>query len=222
MKAIVFDSGPLITFALNSLLDVVSYLRKGYDGIFYISNAVHRELIDVPSKTKRFAFEAIRIKQLIGQNDIEIFDTEVYSQETSIIASLANSIYTIKGKPLKILNPGEIDALVLAKNINAEAVVVDERTTRLLIENPFRLKRMLEGKFRGNVNIDKGKLKEFEKHFSTLKIIRAVELALVAMDKGYFDSMMHYDDSREFVKALLWALKLNGCAINVGIFNCSF
>jgi len=214
MKAIIFDSGPLITLALNSLLDLVPFLKEEYHGNFYISTAVKAELIEQPLNTKKYAFEALRIDQLLRHNNIEFFDTEVYTEETIIITKLANSIFSINNKSLRILNAGEIDALVLAKNIDAEAVVVDERTTRLLLENPYRLHKMLEKRFRSTVSIDKEKLKEFESHFSTIKVIRSVELALVGVDMGFFNDFMNHGSVYELVKALLWAFKLNGCAIS--------
>lgn len=214
MKAIVFDSGPIITFALNSLLPLFNFLQKHYEGIFYIPTIVQKEIIDQPSRSKRFAFESYLIRGLLKDNIIETFDTSVYRQETDIITSLANSIYSINNKDLEILNAGELDALVLAKNINAEAVVVDERTTRLILENPYRLQKTLAKKFSGRVKINKEKLKEFERHFSTLKIIRSVELALVGLDRGYFNSMTRYENKEDFVKSLLWALKFNGAAVS--------
>ncbi|MCB9358803.1 hypothetical protein H6503_02635 [Candidatus Woesearchaeota archaeon] len=214
MKAIVFDSGPVITFALNSLLDIIPFLRDRYDGIFYLCNAVHKELIEAPSRMRKFAFESMRVKKLIGENEIEVFDTSVYSEETEIITEMANSIFSIKNKNLNILNPGEIDALVLAKNINADALVVDERTTRLLLENPMRLHAILQKKFNKNVRINKERLKEFHRHFSTLKIIRSVELALIAFELDFFEDYLKYDTKENFVEALLWAMKLNGCAVS--------
>ncbi|MFT4303112.1 MAG: hypothetical protein ACMXYG_00985 [Candidatus Woesearchaeota archaeon] len=214
MKAIVFDSGPLITLALNSLLDIIPFLRKKYDGLFYICNAVHIEIIETPSKSKKFAFESMMIKKLIGDNYLENFDTKIYQTEVELITSLTNSIYSIKGRNLTILNAGEIDALVLAKNINADALVVDERTTRLLLENPLRLHKILEKRFNSKVQIHKENLKEFHRHFSTLKIIRSVELALVGLEHGYFDDYLKYDNVSDLLKPLLWALKLNGCAIS--------
>lgn len=214
MKALIFDSGPLISFALNSMLDIIPFLKKKYKGNFYICNAVRKEIIDQPSKSKKFAFEALRIEHLLEKGDLELFDTTSYSQETDIITELANSIFSIRDRSLRILNAGELDVLVLAKNINADAIVVDERTTRLLLENPYRLHKMLEKKFNSNVFINKEKLKEFEKHFSTLKIIRSVELALVGVDYGFFNDFVRHQSSYELVWALLWALKLNGCAIS--------
>ncbi len=214
MKAIVFDSGPIITFALNSLLPMFTFLQNHYEGIFYIPTDVRKEIIDQPSRSRKFAFESYLVRGLLKDNIIEVFDTKVYHQETDMITSLANSIYSINNKDLEILNPGELDALVLAKNINAEAVVVDERTTRLILENPYRLRKTLSKKFRGVVKIHKERLKEFEKHFSTLRIIRSVELALIGLDRGYFNSMIRFENKENFVKSLLWALKVNGAAIS--------
>lgn len=214
MKVIVFDSGPIITFALNSLLPLFRFLKEEYKGSFYIPNDVEKEIIEQPSKSKRFAFESYLIRGLLKDDTLELFDTKVYQQETEIITSLANSIYSINKRDLTILNAGELDALVLAKNLNAEAVVVDERTTRLILENPYRLKKTLTKKFHGKVVINKERLKEFERHFSTLKIIRSVELALIGLDKGYFDSMINFENKEDFVKSLLWALKLNGSAVS--------
>ncbi|MFT4343673.1 MAG: hypothetical protein ACMXYE_02910 [Candidatus Woesearchaeota archaeon] len=214
MKALVFDSGPLITFALNSVLHALPFLRKEYGGSFYVCNAVHKEVIETPSHSKKFSLEAMQVQHLITQGHLELYDTSEYAQETHIITELTNSIYSINGKNLTILNAGELDALVLAKNINAEAVVVDERTTRLILENPFRLQKLLEKKFGGKVAINRAKLHEFERHFSPLKIIRSVELALIAVEKGFFDHLIHEHSRSSLVYSLLWALKLNGCAVS--------
>lgn len=214
MKCLIFDSGPLISFALNSMLDIIPKLKKKYNGNFYIPSAVKAEVIDSPSQSKKFALESLNIKKLVIEGSIELFETKVYSEEINIITKLANSIFWIRDNRLNILNKGELEALVLAKNINAEAVVVDERTTRLLLENPYRLHNYLEKKFNSKIILDKGALKEFESHFSTLKIIRSVELALVSVDLGFFDEFLKEDSKEEVVKAILWALKLNGCAVS--------
>lgn len=214
MKSVVFDSGPLITFAINGILEIFPYLTERFDGVFYISNTVRKEILDDAFKTKKFAFEALRLGRLLKDDYIETFDTSVYSEEIHLIKNLVNNIFSIKGTPLEIMNAGELDALVLAKNINADAFVVDERTTRLLIENPYRLHKLLEKKFQANVAIDKERLHEFERHFSTIKVIRSVELALVGLDFGFFKEYTSYTSRKELVNALLWSFKLNGCAIS--------
>lgn len=214
MKSLVFDSGPLITFALNGILDIVPFLKRHYAGDFLICNAVRKEIIDTPSRSKRFAFESLQIGSLIVSEHLKLYDTASFSAETAMVTRLANSIYRARGRDITILNAGELDALVLAKNLTADAIVVDERTTRLLLENPFRLHTMLEKKFRTSVEVDKVTLKEFEKHFSTLRIIRSVDLALLAFEKGFFDDLINNSSREKVAESLLWALKLNGCAVS--------
>jgi predicted nucleic acid-binding protein len=214
MKALVFDSGPVISFALNGILDLIPFLKLKYHGEFYISNEVKKELIDNPLGTKRYAFEALMVGRLLKKNHLTLYDSSEYSDETEIVTSLANNIFYINDRPLRILDMGELDSLVLAKNIDAEAIIVDERTTRLLIEDSLRLHKMLEQRHRLKIRVDKEKLSEFRKHFSSLKIIRSVELALVGIDYGFFDDMINSENKSEVVKSLLWALKMNGCAIS--------
>jgi len=200
MKSLVFDTGPVITFALNGLLPMFTLLRKKYAGDFLISNDVYTELIETPLRGRRFAFEAMQVQDLINKKQFTLYDTSSYSEETALITKLANSIFSARGKDLTILNAGELDALVLAKNVDAEAVVVDERTTRLIIENPKRLHGFLEKKFRTKVSVDKQRLKEFSNHFSSLKIIRSVELALMCVDFGFMDDLIKTHTSRQVVE----------------------
>ncbi|MFT4297882.1 MAG: hypothetical protein ACMXX5_01690, partial [Candidatus Woesearchaeota archaeon] len=206
--------GAVITFALNGLFELIPFLKSRYDGEFYIPSAVKEELIDTPSKSKKYAFEALRVGQLIKNGYLKVYDTSKYSTETEIITNMANTIFYRGNTPLQILNKGELDSLVLLKNIDAEAVVVDERTTRLLLENPHRLHKMLERKQRSKITMDKKKLSEFSKHFVSVRIIRSVELALIGIDRGFFKEMSSFETKQGIVKSLLWALKLNGCAIS--------
>lgn len=214
MRCIVFDSGPLISFALNSILYLIPKLKKKFNGDFYITTAVQREIVDSPSKSRRFALEALNIKKLIDDKALDVFETTNFQQETDMITKLANTIFSMRGRNLSILDQGELESLVLAKNINAQAIVVDERTTRLLLENPYRLKKYLEKKFKSDMKMNKENLREFERHFSTLKIIRSVELALVSVDLGFFDDLISLEDEQSVVEAVLWALKFNGCAVS--------
>jgi rRNA-processing protein FCF1 len=214
MKSLVFDSGPLISLAMNSMLNLIPKLQEKYGAPFYIPSAIVNELVETPSHSKRYAFESLAIKRLIKDGYLEVFNTEHFSEEIDLTLNLANSIFYIGQKNLVILNRGEIETIVIAKNISADAVVVDERTTRVLIENPFRLHRFLEKKFGYKITINKENLREFERHFSTLRIIRSVELALVSVDLGFLNSLIELEMKDKVVEAMLWALKMNGCAVS--------
>ena len=54
MKYLIFDSGPLINFALNGILPVLEKIKKEFKGEFLITKEVKREVIDYPLTIKRF------------------------------------------------------------------------------------------------------------------------------------------------------------------------
>ena len=51
-KAIIFDSGTLISFSMNGLLPELRELKKIFNGKFLITKDVKREVIDKPIKIK--------------------------------------------------------------------------------------------------------------------------------------------------------------------------
>ena len=65
MKYLIFDSGPLINFALNGLLPLLKKLKKEFKGEFLITKEVKNEIIDYPQNIKRFELEALQLKQLL-------------------------------------------------------------------------------------------------------------------------------------------------------------
>ena len=72
MKALIFDSGPLINFALNGLLYTLKELKKAFNGVFLITEDVKYEVIDRPIKVLRFELEALRIKQLLDEGVLQL------------------------------------------------------------------------------------------------------------------------------------------------------
>ena len=46
-KYLIFDSGPLINFAMNGILHVLERLKKEFDGEFIITKEVKKEIIDL-------------------------------------------------------------------------------------------------------------------------------------------------------------------------------
>ena len=62
-KAIVFDSGTLINFAMNGMFQEFRELKKIFNGKFLITKEVKSEIIDRPITIKRFELEALRLKE---------------------------------------------------------------------------------------------------------------------------------------------------------------
>lgn len=214
MKHLVFDTGPLITLVTNNLLWVLRDLKKYFKGEFLIPKDVKQELIDKPLRTKKFKFEAIFVMDYIKEGIIKISEKDVLAR-TNLLLNLANKIYRTKEKNIQIVGSGEISVLALASLLKAEACVIDERTTRVLIENPKRLLKILEKKLHMRVFMDSKMLRNFQKEVGKIKVIRSSELLLIAYELGLLD---HYlqdgTDKKTLLDSILWGAKLRGCAIS--------
>ena len=116
---------------------------------------------------------------------------------------------------MEVVQSGEIESVVCALQAGAEAMVMDERTMRLFIENNKEMKALLERRFNKAVSVDAEKMKQFSKEFAGVKIIRSIELIGVAYKMGLLDSYVPgQKNGREtLVEAVLWAAKYNGSAV---------
>ena len=94
--------------------------------------------------------------------------------------------------------------ILLEKGIE-NIIVVDERTTRMLVEKPENLKELLERKTHTKIVLVK---KDFQ-YFKEFKIIRSAELMYVAWKKNLLGVK-----KGEVLDALLYALKFKGCSIS--------
>ena len=225
MKSLVFDTGPIISLVTNNLLWVLEELKERYDGEFYISPSVKKEIIDTPLKSKRFKLEALQLMSYISKGVIKIYEPKnpkKFNLDSTKLLNLANNMFICRGVNMKIVHLAEIEALNLAKLIGADAFVVDERIIRVLVEDPKRLVKLFEKKLHCSVNIKKKFQNDFLKEVKEIKVIRSVELMATAYDFGLFNKYADSDPklikNKEFKKTLLegilWGLKLRGCAIS--------
>ncbi len=212
MKTIVFDTSTIITIVTNNLLGLLKSLKERFGGEYYIPKAVEYELVDKPLEGKMFKLEAMIVRRAIKTGLIKKYNTEINAEN---MLNKINSIYMVKGKSIQLVSRAEVEALVLAVSLNADAYAVDERTMRLLIEDPERLRNIQENKLHMRVTMNKEFLLEFNKFVKGIKIIRSTELILVAYELGLLDKYLVDNISRrELVDALLWGLKLRGCSIS--------
>jgi hypothetical protein len=221
-KAIIFDSGTLISFSMNGLLDEIKSLKKIFNGYFLITNEVKKEIIDKPLNIKRFELEALKLKQLLDEEILSLptfldINEKEISQNTEKILEVANNIFEDtqnKKKGIKIISSGEASCLVLSDILTEKkiknVISIDERTTRSLCENPEKLHNFLEKKFHVKLIVNKHLLKNFQKY----KFIRSAELVYVSYKKG-----ISTIKGNEALDALLWAMKFKGCAISVDEIN---
>ena len=215
-KSIFFDAGPVISLATNNLLWILEKLKSKYRGSFYFSGAVKEELIDVPYKSKKFKFEAIQIMKAVENGTFRIVPEEKTKDLTSELLNLANNVYLANGFGIRIVHRGEMDSLTGAKMMGSEAVVIDERTTRMLIESPYEFQTLLKSKLHTNVRIREDNLKKFNDSVKGIKIIRSAELAAISYELGVMNDYLPKvaDAGRELLEGVLWGVKLSGCSVS--------
>ncbi len=203
---IVVDSSSIISLAVNCLTPILKLMKTD----FIVTPHVYKEIISKPRESKRFAFESLRIGKLFDAGIMKVLEcrTDLVDQ----ILHEANTIYSVRGKPLKIIHRAETEALALAGEMNADALLMDERTTRLLLENPHRLKKLLSHRNKSKVSLNEEKLNHLKSILPEVPVIRSTDLIAVAYEKGFLKP--YGGDDIQVLDAALTALKLSGCSIS--------
>lgn len=210
---VICDSGIFISLTSSCLIDILYFFSNKKTVRFVIPPAVEEEMVDYPMnrRIKRYLFSAIRIKDAINDGVVTKIEKENISHEGERIMEFANNLFFLRGKPLKLIQRGESEMLALAFELGVENLLVDERTTRMLVEAPFRLKEHLEHEFGVNVMVNKRNLNELSKRIGSLNIIRSSELVAVAYEHGFFRKFG--DMEKEAFEAALYRIKFSGCSI---------
>ena len=215
MKALIFDSGPLINFSMNGSLHILERLHGEFKGDFLITKEVKKEVIDHPKTIPRFKLGALKLEILFKKGVIKHAD--LTEQEVNELREIrekfmqtANNLFKTKKRMVHLLDKGECAALalstILQRKTNLSApLVVDERTTRMLCEKPENLRKLMEKKLHTSIIAN---TKNYEV-FKGFKIIRSTELAFIAYKKGLLDLK-----DPEALEAMLYGLKFKGCSIS--------
>ncbi|MEM3815032.1 MAG: hypothetical protein QW771_03005 [Candidatus Micrarchaeia archaeon] len=208
-NSVVCDSSSLISLTDAGLLGALMMLRKEIKGDFIITEGVIDESINTPIKKPEYAFSAIRIKRALKSGAFRIgkYEKNTYDE---ILRVTNNMFYT--DRPFHLVNHGEAEMLATAIDNEVEFVLMDERTTRMLIESPLELKRHIENEFRIKMNINDVLFRRFREMTAGINVIRSSEVLALAKSKGYFKKFRELE--REAYKAALYALKFNGCSIS--------
>jgi len=214
MKAIIFDSGVLITLSMNSLLEILKDLKKTFSGKFLITREVENESVIRPMQIKKYKLGAMRIKSLINEKIIEfpdslnISDKEIDSK-TKEILNYSNSMLQTKKRPIHLIESGEASCLALSSTLFDKGIdnviAIDERTTRMIIEKPENLRILMEDKLHTPIEL---KL-ENKNQFKNINFIRSTELIYVAYKKNLIKN-----SSKDMLDAMLYGAKYKGCSIS--------
>jgi len=212
MKKILFDSSTLISLSSSCLFNAVGemFLSMGVKGV--ISSGVELESIINPLKIKRFELNAVRIRNGLDIGWLEKIKIEKeWNQEVQDLMGEANKCFLGPNGPLTVIHLGEVEALILTEKIPSNILAVDERTTRMIIEEPERLRKLLRK--RNNISIKRNKnLSDLiSSRFSSLRFVRSSELVALAYEKGFLEKEI--GPGKKALEAALYALKFNGCAL---------
>ncbi|MFH1276614.1 MAG: hypothetical protein ABIH82_05890 [Candidatus Woesearchaeota archaeon] len=214
VKSIFFDTGPLISLTMSRLLWVLPLLKEKFGGKFYITPAVKRELIERPLNIKRFSFEALQALKLVKEGVLEVY-TKVPEKKAAQLINLANKSFFIGKKSLDVMQSGEIESIICALQEKSSAVVMDERTLRLFIENSSEMGKLLERRFHKKIQTNQNLMKSFSKQLQGISIIRSIELVSIAFKMGLLDGYIPQlrNGKRTLLDSVLWAVKFNGCSV---------
>ncbi len=207
----VADSSTLIALAETGTLDALLFLKKQAGARFFIPPAVAFETMEHPEQIQRFAFSAFKIEKALKDGWLEKTPTKTAPSKTREILQSANSVFSVNGQSLKVLHAGEAEALAAYKEMQAIGILVDEKTTRLFIENPGILKQSLEQEYRGSVKVNQKALDELNRQLQGMAAVRSTEILAVAFEKGFFDGYGKNADAA--FHAALYAVRNAGCSI---------
>ncbi|MBD3304299.1 hypothetical protein GF343_04070 [Candidatus Woesearchaeota archaeon] len=215
MKAVLFDAGPIISLTTNNLLWLLEPLKEKFNGEFYLTEGVRKEIVEKPIKTKKFKFEALQVQHMIEKGVLKVISSDKIKGTAEHLLDLSSSIFYVHGNPLKPLQLGELECLAAARIMNIPYIVVDERVTRLLLENPGQLEELLEKRMHADVHVKSAKLAKLHKEVAGVKLIRSFELVAIAYELGLLDRyLVKIPKARkQLLQAVLWGIKLNGCSV---------
>lgn len=213
MKTILFDTGPIISLTTTNLLWILEEFKKKAN--LAITIGVKRELVDRPLETRRFKFEALQVQSLIDRGILTVLKEDAITKKAQEISNLANSVLSAHGQNIKIVQIGEMETIAAAVLYKADAVAVDERITRTMLENPRGLHLLMEKRLHMQLKHNEAALHAFEESTRHINIIRSIELVTVAYEQGLLDRFIVDipNARRELLESILWSVKLNGCSV---------
>jgi hypothetical protein len=211
-ESIVCDSSSLLSLSDSCLLWLLSEMTESFKGYFLITKTVEYESVIHPLDMKSHTLGAVRVKKLLLDDVIKVVETPNSARLTSELSSLGNSIFSIGGRPLRLIHPGETETLALAIDLNLRNILIDERTTRMLIEAPLDLKAHMEEEFQKKIDVNDRDLSKFLSMTGKLNLFRSTEIAIAGYEKGLFKD--YKDIEKRAIEAALYGLKFSGCSIS--------
>lgn len=209
MSKIVCDSSSLISLSNNCISGVIPFFSEKHDTEFIIPKGVKKEIIDKPLQTKRYKFIGLKMKGLVEEGYLEILEDETVKDYTDRFLELGNSLLVPEDRePIEVIHRGETEAIGLLKHLGTNNLLIDERTTRLLIEDIDILKDYISTETKEEIKINEETKEKIELETKDIDVIRSSELVSRAYELDYFKKK-----SKDLLEGSLYGLKFAGCAI---------
>ncbi len=215
---IIFDSSTLISLSSSCLINVLREIKKEMNAEFIMPKSVEYECITKPLKINRFELNAVRIRKSVRDKVITVAEqNSSRDAETERLSHIANNIFYSGQKTIDILQIGELEMLALAKETGAEILAVDERTARMIVENPSSIQKLISRRRHKNIGVNRQDLEKFKEMFNDIAFVRSTELIAFAYEKGLLEQELGL--GKQTVEAALYSLKFNGCGISFREIN---
>jgi len=211
-NAVACDSSALISLADTCFIDALAELKKASGVDFVVTENVKAECVDLPLKLKSHTLPAIRLQLAINDGVFRVASSEPLRKSTDDILWLANNIFYSGDRPISVLHRGETETIALACEAGLGSILIDERTSRVLIEDAETLGRHLHNELSAPVRINSKYLDRFKQLTSRLELFRSSELVVIAYEKGFFKRFNGLE--KQAVEAALYGLKFAGCSIS--------
>ncbi|MBU0636192.1 hypothetical protein KKE06_04165 [Candidatus Micrarchaeota archaeon] len=210
---IIFDSSSLISLSEKCFFELLKKIQSHSGARFLITPSVWRETVEKPQHIKRFELNAVRVQQAIEDNWLEVVQPTPQSQVLAKqIEEKSNHCFFVNENPLRILQAGEIESMAIYISLKADALVIDERTARMLIEEPLRLHNYISMKHDKKIQKNEANLKAIQEQFQKTVIVRSSDLLAWAYQHDLFKYEL--SQTKQALEAALYAVKFSGCAIS--------
>ena len=212
-QSMICDASSLISLTDSCFIHALYFLKRRYKGRFIIPPSVEYECVEHPRQMKMHAIHALRLRRAVQDGTIDVVDAHLQKQ-TEAVKWVANNVFSAGGTPLRILHQGEAEMIALSNETGVENMLIDERTTRMLAEEPHALKEHFEKEFHRPVSINEGQLAAFARLTKNMRFFRSTELLALAIERGYFSDYGELE--QEAAGAALYKLKYAGCSVGFG------
>lgn len=212
MAVIVCDSSSLISLNEACLLGSLRFLKQRAGAEFLVPPEVFGETVQRPLKIRRYEYSAMRLNHLLQEGTLKQVAYPDTRASTQRLLQLANEIFWVEGRPLKLVQRGEAECLAVYGRAGGRGLLMDEKTTRLLLESPQTLLKKISGEYEQKISVNEGALREWKRSTEGIFVLRSSELLAMAVSKGFFEPYRSL--ARQALAAALRAVRNAGCSVS--------